>query len=250
MVAPLAPRAIVCSWPRSISDQVKLSADEAAGFYRRLARMRPRPIPRSESAGLARQTAVWTFGRGKGPGSLVVWKRGDAPGDAEPAVGEYAGANCSVPSGLEFVEGRAFQAADRIGSLRVAVVNDVYARQAPGGRAMGQTIRVRGYSRWDRRSSAESFAAGREVEIVGVIESADEPRRHARNGTPVAKIPPPVAVAAGAGTHALRAHPFGRGRCRARVRALGVGARSLACLCWLPGPSRCSTSVRWGRHSG
>ena len=62
----------------------------------------------------------------------------------------------------------------------MAVVNDVYARQVPGGRAMGQTIRVRGYSQWDCRSSAESFAAGREVEIVGVIESADEPRVHAR----------------------------------------------------------------------
>ena len=53
--------------------------------------MRPRPIPRSQSAGLARQTAVWTFGRGKGPGSLVVWKRGDAPGNAEVVVGGYAG---------------------------------------------------------------------------------------------------------------------------------------------------------------
>ena len=167
-------------------DQVKLSPDEAAGFYRRFVDAAS-AHPEIVSAGLARQTAVWTFGRGKGPGSLVVWKPGDAPGNAEVVVGGYAGGELFRALGLEFVEGRAFQAADRIGPPRVAVVNDVYARQMPGGRAMGQTIRVRGYSQWDRRSSAESFAAGREVEIVGVIESADEPR-YTRDGTPVAKI--------------------------------------------------------------
>jgi predicted permease len=167
-------------------DQLKLSPDAAAEFYRRLVDASS-TMPGIESAGLARQTAVWTFGRGKGPGSLVVWQPGQALRDAEVVVGGYAGGELFRALGLDVVEGRAFQPADRIGPPRVAIVNGVYARQMPGGRAVGQTVRVLGHSQWDRRSSAEGFAAGREVEIVGVIESASEPR-YTRDGTPVSKI--------------------------------------------------------------
>jgi putative ABC transport system permease protein len=117
----------------------------------------------------------------------VVWKAGDGPRDGEVVIGGYAGGELFRALGLGLVEGRTFHPADRNGPPRVAMVNRVYASQMPGGRAVGQRLRVAGYSQWDRRSAAEGFAAGREVEIVGVIESAYEPR-YSRDGKPVGKI--------------------------------------------------------------
>jgi predicted permease len=167
-------------------DQVKLPPEAAASFYGRLIEA-VSALPDIESAGLARQTAVWTFGRGKGPGSVVVWKAGESPGQGEVVVGGYAGGELFRALGLGLVEGRAFRPADRNGPPRVAVVNRVYASKMPGGRAVGQTLRVFGYSQWNRMSNTEDFAAGREVEIVGVIESAEEPR-YSQDGRPVGKI--------------------------------------------------------------
>jgi predicted permease len=167
-------------------DQLRLAPDVAEVFYGRLVEAAS-ALPEIESVGLARQTSVWTFGRGKARGSLVVWKPGDTPGNGEVVIGGYAGGELFGALGLGLVEGRMFQPADRSGPPRVAVVNQAYARQMPGGRAVGQTLRVLGYVQRDRRSDAEAFAAGREVEIVGVIGSAYE-RRYSRDGEPVPKI--------------------------------------------------------------
>jgi predicted permease len=167
-------------------DQLKLAPAAADAFYARLVEAAS-ALPAIESAGLARQNAVWTFGRGKGPASLVVLKPGDAPTQGEVVIGGYAGGDLFDALGLELVEGRAFGRDDRVGAPRVAIVNQVYARQMPGGRAVGQTVRVWGYIPGDRRPDAERLAEHRDVEIVGVIESAYEPR-YSRAGEPVAKI--------------------------------------------------------------
>ena len=167
-------------------DQLKFAPEDASSFYTRLLEA-ARTLPGVESAGIARRTAVWTFGRGKGPGSVVVWKAGEGPGEGEVVIGGFAGGELFQTLGLDLIEGRAFASADRGDTPRVAIVNEVYARQFPGGRAIGQTVRVIGHNQSARRTSAEAFAAGREVQIVGVIESADEPR-YSRDGEPVAKI--------------------------------------------------------------
>jgi putative ABC transport system permease protein len=169
--------------------QLKFSPDAADAFYQRLLDGASR-LPDAEAVGLARRTAVWTFGRGKGPSSVVVW----APGrDPEVVNGGYAGGDLFGAVGLRLVAGRTFTAADATGGPHVAVVNLVYAKQLPEGQALGRTIRVRQYDQSRRLSDKEALAASREVTIVGVIESAGE-RRYTRDGKPVGKVYLPSAL--------------------------------------------------------
>ena len=57
---------------------LKLSASESEAFYRHLMAGAAR-LPGAVSAGVARHTAVWTFGQGAAPASLVVWRRERRP---------------------------------------------------------------------------------------------------------------------------------------------------------------------------
>ena len=56
-------------------DQLRNSPEAAASFYQRLLDGASH-LPDVEAVGLARPTSVWTFGRGKGPGSVIVWAPG------------------------------------------------------------------------------------------------------------------------------------------------------------------------------
>ena len=51
--------------------QLEFSPEAADAFYQRLIDGASR-LPEADAVGLARRTAVWTFGRGKGPSSVVV----------------------------------------------------------------------------------------------------------------------------------------------------------------------------------
>src|ERR1051325_2426844 len=72
----------------------------------------------------------------------------------------------------------------RDGRPRVAIVNQAYANGFPDQQAIGRTIRV---TTWRRQSDPEVEAELRDVEIVGVIESAGE-RQYSADGSPVGKI--------------------------------------------------------------
>jgi predicted permease len=170
-------------------EQLRFSPDAADAFYRRLLDGASR-LPDAEAVGLARRTAVWTFGRGKGSSSVVVWAPGREP---EVVNGGYAGGDLFGAVGLRLVAGRTFTAADASGCPHVAVVNLVYANQLPDGQALGRTIRVRQYVQARRLSDKEALAASREVTIVGVIESAGE-RRYTQDGKPVGKVYLPSAL--------------------------------------------------------
>ena len=161
-------------------DQLRYSPESATSFYQRLLDVASR-LPDAEAVGLARPTSVWTFGRGKGPGSVIVW----APGrDAEIVLGGYAGGDLFGAIGLPLLTGRTFTAADRTGPPRVAVVNLAYAGSLVDRQAIGQRVRV---ATWRRQADNEALAEAREVTIVGVVASAGE-RRYSRDGSAVGKI--------------------------------------------------------------
>jgi putative ABC transport system permease protein len=169
-------------------EQLRFPAEHAVSFYQRVLEAVAR-LPDVEAVGLARPTAVWTFGRGKGPGSVQAW----APGrEAEVVVGGYAGGDLFDAIGLRLLQGRLFAAADRAGSPRVAVVNQAYADTLHERQAIGRTIRV---ANWRRQSNADAQAESRDVTIVGVVESAGE-RRYTADGSPVGKIYLPAPLTA------------------------------------------------------
>jgi predicted permease len=165
-------------------DQLRLSPDVANRFYGELVD-RASTLPGVEAAGLARRTAVWTFGQGKSRGSLVVWQPGATAREGDVILGGYAGGDLLGALGLAVVEGRGFGPRDRSGSPRVAVVNETFARQMDGP-TLGRMLRVLGHARGPQ-TSEEAFAAGRDVQIVGVIQSAGEPR-YSIDGEAVPKI--------------------------------------------------------------
>ena len=167
-------------------DQLQYSPESGADFYQRLLDAVSH-LPDVEAAGLARPTSVWTFGRGKGPGSLIVWTPGR---DAEIVLGGYAGGDLFGAIGLQLLSGRQFTAEDRTGPPRVAVVNLAYAEGLPDRQAIGQIVRV---APWRRQSTKEALTEARDVTIVGVVEAAGE-RRYTRDGSAVAKIYVPSAL--------------------------------------------------------
>jgi predicted permease len=161
-------------------EQLRYSPESAADFYQRLLDGASH-LPGAEAVGLARPTSVWTFGRGKGPGSVIVW----APGrDSEVVVGGYAGGDLFGAIGLPLMAGRAFTAEDRTGPPRVAIVNEAYAEGLPDRQAIGRAVRV---ATWRRQTNKEALAEARDVTIVGVVESAGE-RRYTRDGKAVGKV--------------------------------------------------------------
>lgn len=161
-------------------DQLRYSPETAADFYQRLLDAASR-LPGVEAVGLARPTSVWTFGRGAGPGSVVVRTHGREP---EVVVGGYAGGDLFGAIGLPVIAGRGFTAEDRTSPPRVAVVNQAYVNSLPDRQAIGRTLRVATYR---RQSSNGVDSESREVTIVGVVASAGE-RRYTRDGADVGKV--------------------------------------------------------------
>ena len=163
--------------------KLSLGPDESARFYQRLVTAASR-LPGVEAAGLARPTSVWTFGQGKGPGSVVVWRPADGPADGRVTIGGYAGGSLFEAVGLRAIEGRGFLESDRQARPQVAVVNQTFAR-AMAGPVLGGLLRV--------APRSGDFGSAVEVRIVGIIESAQEPA-YTGDGLPVAKVylPSPI----------------------------------------------------------
>jgi predicted permease len=162
---------------------LKLSAGEPEAFYRNLMAGASR-LPGAASAGVARHTAVWTFGQAAASASLVVWRPSDAPEDGRSIIGGYAGGDLFDAVGLRLSSGRGFTDEDRVGKPRVAVVNET-AATGIGGAVIGQLLRV--------ASRGSDPAAAIEVRVVGIVEPSREPRLE-NSGPPPAKIYLPAAL--------------------------------------------------------
>jgi predicted permease len=150
-------------------DLSQLNAPEARAnaFYERL-RERVERLPGVQSAGLAAEHAMWTFGRGRGDkNSVVVWPEGEPPSRGRVALGGYTGGPLIETIGLGLEAGRLFTPADRGGAPRVAIVNRSANSQYFGGAALGRRIRV--------APRGGRFETSQDVEIVGVVEPALDP---------------------------------------------------------------------------
>jgi predicted permease len=158
------PRLLMVSF-----DLSQLNAPEARTntFYQRLLE-RVERLPGVQSAGLAAEDAMWTFGMGMGDdNSLVLWPPGEPASRGRLALGGYTGGALIETVGLGLEAGRLFTPADRGGTPRVAIVNRSASTQFFGGAAVGRRVRVA-----PRNSTYEM---SQEVEIVGVVEPALDP---------------------------------------------------------------------------
>jgi predicted permease len=156
---------------------LKLGAGEGDQFYQRLIEETAH-LPGAEAAGLARQSSIWTFGQGTATGSVLVWNPADQSRDGRVTLGGYAGATLFEAVGLRVLAGRSFTDADRRLRPQVAIVNESFARNL-GGPPLGTVLRV--------APRGQDYAASIEVRVVGMIESAIEPRLSVDS-------PPPAAV--------------------------------------------------------
>ena len=139
----------------------------AEAFYSGLLE-RVRLVPGVERVGLAGTGAVWTDRRGKTYGnSTVVWLPDDKPERGHVWIGGFAGGDLLEAVGLRLVAGRLFTPADRTGTPGVAIINQTAATRHFNGAAVGRVIRV--------ASRRGTYATGRDVEIVGVIDPALDP---------------------------------------------------------------------------
>jgi predicted permease len=148
------------------TSQVRMNDDESSRFYSRVL-ARVSSSPEADGVGLARPTAVWTFGWTRGYSQIVVWHQNDTPRDGTYAVGGYAGGELFRATGQRLVAGRLFDASDLGGRARTAIVNRPLAEKLFPGGAVGQVMRI---GPGNRR-----HADSTEVTIVGVVEPVSEP---------------------------------------------------------------------------
>ena len=146
-------------------EPLKLQPGDIEIFYRELLAGTAR-MPGVEAVGLARHTAVWTFGQGPTPASLMVWHSTDRPDDGQVMIGGVAGGDLFDAVGLRIVQGRRFTEADRHVRPQVAIVNEIAAK-ALNGPAVGSILRV--------ATRTGDIQSSTEVRIVGVVEAAIEP---------------------------------------------------------------------------
>ena len=157
-------------------EPLKLPPAEWERFYATLLDGAAR-VPGVASAGLARHTSVWTFGRGAGPGSTDVWLPAEGREDGQVVIGGYAGGNLFQAIGLRVLLGRDFTDADRAGRPQVAVVNQTFVERR--GIGLGSLVRV--------APRNGDYATALPVRIVGIVEPAREPR-YTQDGGPVPKL--------------------------------------------------------------
>jgi predicted permease len=164
-------------------EPLRLQPVETESFYRELLAGASR-VPGVEAVGIARHTAVWTFGQGSASASLIVWRPTDGAEDGHVTIGGVAEGNLFDAVGLRILEGRGFTETDRHGRPQVAVVNETAAK-ALKGPAVGSILRV--------APRNDNFQSSTEVRIVGVVEAAIEPKLE-RGEPPAAKIYLPSAI--------------------------------------------------------
>jgi putative ABC transport system permease protein len=146
-------------------EQLRMPPAAAEQFYARVLDDVQR-LPGVERAGLARETALWTFGRGSSRG-VVFWPPDAASRMGRVALGGLAGGDLFAAVGLPLQQGRDFLPAERSGPPRVAIVSRAFAAQYFNGQAVGRTLRV--------GARSQSRDAARDVEIVGVVGSTLDP---------------------------------------------------------------------------
>jgi len=164
-------------------EPLKLPFGRSNDFYRNLLNGVSR-IPGVEAVGIARHTAVWSFGQGSSPASLIVWRPADRPEEGQVVTGGLAGGDLFDAVGLRIVEGRGFTEADRHVRPQVAVLNETAARALTGA-AVGSILRV--------APPGGNYQSSTEVRIVGVVEAAVEPRLD-RNDSPAPRLYLPSAI--------------------------------------------------------
>jgi predicted permease len=162
---------------------LRLAAGGTETFYRDVVAEASR-LPGVESVGVARHTAVWTFGQGTTSGSMVVWLPDVAADRGRRTAGGYAGGDLFQAVGLRVVAGRGFTEADRRPRPQVAVVNQTFAGNMKTA-ALGSLLRVA-----PREQDAGSAT---EVRIVGIIEPSLEPRL-SPEGPPAPKVYLPAPI--------------------------------------------------------
>lgn len=120
------------------------------------------------AVGIARRTAVWTFGRLESEGGISVWRPDELPNEGLVWPGGYVDGALFEAVGLALEQGRVFDSRDRAQFPAVAVINTAAAGLLFGERpALGQMLRVRPYP------AAKEISA-HDVTVIGVIESAVE----------------------------------------------------------------------------
>jgi predicted permease len=147
-------------------EPLQLQSFETERFYHDLVAGASR-LPGVEAVGIARHTAVWTFGQGSAPASLIVWRPVDGPDAGQVTMGGFAGGDLFQAVGLRILQGRGFTEADRQLRPNVAVVNETAAK-ALNGPAVGSILRV--------APPNGSHDSATEVRIVGVVDAVVEPR--------------------------------------------------------------------------
>ncbi len=163
-------------------EPLSLSPAETAAFYQELVARTAR-LPGVVASGIARHTAVWTFGQGQAA-SIVVWQPNDRPDEGRMTIGGFAGGDLFQAAGLRVVAGRGFtEAEQRQSRPQVAVVNQTFA-SALNGPVIGSSLRV--------AARNHDVASAVDVRIVGIIEPALEPRYE--EGLPAAKVYLPVSL--------------------------------------------------------
>lgn len=146
-------------------DQLKFTRPAAEDFYRRLLD-EVRRMPGVENAALARRAALWTWGRGKGPSSIVAWGPDEAPKDGTLYLGGYATGDLTGTVGLRLVAGRGFRPEDATPQPSAAIVSRAFAEAKLQGGAIGRRIRV--------STRTQEHAESVEVTVVGVMEAAED----------------------------------------------------------------------------
>ena len=145
-------------------DLLKLPAAASQSFYADLLE-RARALPGVQNASLAHRSAVWSWGRGSGNSSIVVWRLDAPPKDGRSYVGGYVAGDLFGTLGVKLIEGRNFVPADATPLPTVAIVSRELAKALFDGPAVGRRIRV---------AAGGNHSASHEVQIVGVIDALGE----------------------------------------------------------------------------
>jgi predicted permease len=193
-------------------DQLKYAPAAAREFYRQLLE-RVSALPEADGAGLARFSALWTWGLGRGSSFVNVWRPQDEPRRGISSLGGYVGGDLFRAVGLRLLQGRPFAPQDAGGLPKVAIVNRSLADQAFDGAAVGRTVRI--------SARGQSYEQAIEVQIIGVVEAASEPAYSARP-VPALYIPSPLEP-----EHALALYVKSRGTLDTLVPAVRQAVRDI-----------------------